>query len=130
MPLDFLKNIIKIEFNSCVRMGGSSKLRFSRLNPDLRTQGESRLRAFFMSRANGCATTRISDNRLKPYTDEPLYEPRWRELMQGITETSKQGYRKFGSLYEHSIIELHHLVDSRHMLAITVSNPYRGSPMV
>jgi len=48
----------------------------------------------------------------------PLYEPRRIELMQGIDETGKKVTIAFGSRYERLIFELHHLVDSRRMLAV------------
>ena len=133
----FSKTIALKQFivsNSINSYGGmliirSHQLRYSGLKAQLPPQRISRLVAFLLSRANRSAITRISANRLTLYTDEPFYEPRWRELMQGIAETGKMGYRMFGSQYERLINELHRLADSRHVAGYEGSTPSRGSTL-
>ena len=126
--LDMIKNTCIIYGNSNVRLiNRSHKLRFFGLKTQLRTQEESGLVAFCISRANGSAKTRISANRLKPCIDEPLNEPRRSSVNQATRKTGKMGYREFGLLYSRLIIELINYVDSRLMLAIPRSNPSRGS---
>ena len=103
-------------FNSCACMKKKavSSIGSQWLNPHLHAQGESRLvTAFLLSRANGSAITRISDSWLKPYTDEPLHEPRWSSVNQATRKKGKMGYRMFGSQYERLIIELISYADSR-----------------
>lgn len=126
--LDIIKNICIIYGNSSAHLIPKAiKLRFSRLNPNCVRRENRDLMAFFMSRANGSAKTRISDNRLKPCIDEPLNEPRRSSVNQATRKTGKMGYREFGLLYSRLIIELINYVDSRLMLAIPRSNPSRGS---
>jgi hypothetical protein len=114
-----MQNIIKIDSNSWVGYEYEAiSFGSHQLNLNLPTQGESRLMAFLLSRANGSAITRIGDSWLKPYTDEPLNEPRWGSVNQATTKTGKMGYRKIGRLKLRLIIELINYVDSRLRLAM------------
>jgi hypothetical protein len=101
--------------NSCVRVISKAvKFRFSGLNTNLRTQGESGLNGFlrFRARANRCAITRISANRETLYTDECFMNHGTAALCKRLLETGKWLTLAVGSRYERLIIELHRLADN------------------
>jgi hypothetical protein len=117
-----MQNICKIVSNSNVRLINeavkASVLRVK--DPTAHTGRIETLAAFLLSRANGSAITRISDSWLKPYTDEPLNEPRRPSVNQATRKTGKMGYMEIGLLYRRLIIELISYADSRHCAGYNV----------
>jgi len=107
-------NITDTLFNSCVRMISRSRyqLRFSGLNPNLRTQGESRLIAAFLLPISRVIATIYWVGCLDATNRLALLNHGALALCKRLGKTGKWLTTAIGSRNERLIIKLHRLADN------------------